>query len=49
MSCLNPLDPQSARIYTTDGVFATLSHNGGKAGLFRAGILQPVATSILPV
>lgn len=41
MSCLNPRDTQSARIFTVDGAFHTLNANSG-GGMMRHGVLQPI-------
>lgn len=37
--CLTPWDTQAARVYSQDGVWPTLSSNGGKAGLNRQAVL----------
>ena len=39
--CLNPLDPQSLRVFTTEGAYPTLSGYSPGSGLQRHGILQP--------
>lgn len=41
MSCLNPRDSMTARIFTVDGAFHTLNANSG-GGMMRHGILQPI-------
>lgn len=37
MACLNPHDPQTARIYDTDGAFHSVMANSG-AGMARDGV-----------
>lgn len=41
MSCLNPHDPNSMRIFTVDGAFHTLNAGTG-GGMMRHGVLQPI-------
>jgi len=45
--CLNPLDPQTMRIFSEDGTFHTIAANSG-GGMMRHGVMQTCAMFAKP-